>query len=156
MRIVLTNDDGIEAPGIAILEEGVRDIRPDAEIVVIAPDGPRSGIGHALASTGVHITADSQGPDRFAVGGTPADCARLALARGGPLWPNGTPSTPRPVDWVIAGINHGANLGDDVGPARTAANDEHAAGHFGHVAPADEQPHAVLRAQHEQRRFGRQ
>lgn len=121
MRIVLTNDDGIEAPGIEALERVVRGIRPDAEVVVIAPDGPRSGIGHAVAHTGVHIVAERHSEHRLAITGTPADCARLALARGGPLWPAESASAPRPVDWVIAGINHGANLGTDTFVSGTAA-----------------------------------
>jgi len=121
VRIVLTNDDGIDAPGIGILEQVLMEIRPDAEIVVIAPDGPRSGIGHAVAHMGVHIGIIHHHERRMAVDGTPADCARLALARGGPLWPNGSPRMERPVDWVIAGINHGANLGTDTFVSGTAA-----------------------------------
>jgi len=121
VRIVLTNDDGIEAPGIEALESVLRQIRPEAELLVVAPDGPRSGIAHALAHTGEHIEIDERGPGRLAVGGTPADCARLALARGGPLWPAAAPSSPRKVDWVIAGINHGANLGTDTFVSGTAA-----------------------------------
>ena len=104
-----------------MLERVVREIHPDAEIVVIAPDGPRSGIGHAVAHTGVHIDLETRGANRFAVAGTPADCARLALARGGPLWPTRSPRPSRPVDWVIAGINHGANLGTDTFVSGTAA-----------------------------------
>lgn len=121
MRIVLTNDDGIEAPGLATLELILRDLRPEAEIVVIAPDGPRSGIGHAVASTGEHIDIRHHHAHRMAISGTPADCARLALARGGPLWPSELPGRTRPVDWVIAGINHGANLGTDTFISGTAA-----------------------------------
>lgn len=118
---MLTNDDGIDAPGIAMLEQVLRAIRPDAELLVVAPDGPRSGIGHALAHTGDHISIEERGPDRLSVGGTPADCARLALARGGPLWPAAEAAQPRPVDWLIAGINHGANLGTDTFVSGTAA-----------------------------------
>lgn len=121
MRIVLTNDDGIDAPGIASLAKLVGRLRPSAELIVIAPDAPRSGIGHALAKTGDHVAIDERAPNRFAVGGTPADCARLALTRGGLLWPASTPTPPRRVDWVIAGINHGANLGTDTFVSGTAA-----------------------------------
>jgi 5'-nucleotidase len=121
VRIVLTNDDGIDAPGIEALEAVLLEIRPDAELLVIAPDGPRSGIGHALAHAGDHIETDERGVDRIAISGTPADCARLALARGGPLWPIAHGSPPRPVDWLIAGINHGANLGTDTFVSGTAA-----------------------------------
>lgn len=121
MRIVLTNDDGIEADGIGVLESVLRQIRPEAELVVIAPDGPRSGIGHAVAHSGEHIETDERAENRIAVAGTPADCARLALARGGPLWPTAAPAPPRRVDWVIAGINHGANMGTDTFVSGTAA-----------------------------------
>jgi 5'-nucleotidase len=121
LRIVLTNDDGIDAPGIETLERVLRAIRPNAELVVVAPDGPRSGIGHALAHTGVHIETADRGEGRIAVDGTPADCTRLALARGGPLWPGTDPAHPRPVDWVVSGINHGANLGTDTFVSGTAA-----------------------------------
>ncbi len=121
MRIVITNDDGIDAPGIEALETTLRALRPEADLIVIAPDGPRSGIGHALAQSGRHIEADARGADRIAASGTPADCARLALARGGPLWPAHAAAHPRPVDWVIAGINHGANLGTDTFVSGTAA-----------------------------------
>ncbi len=118
---MLTNDDGIEAEGIEALETVLLEIRPDAELLIIAPDGPRSGIAHALAHPGDHITLDERGAGRLAVSGTPADCARLALSRGGPLWPAAAAAPPRPVDWVIAGINHGANLGTDTFVSGTAA-----------------------------------
>lgn len=121
MRIVLTNDDGIDAPGIATLEALVREIRPDAQVVVIAPDGPRSGIGHAVSHSGSVVPIEACGPGRWAVTGTPADCTRLALARGGLLESDGVDAMPVAVDWVLAGINQGANLGVDVYHSGTAA-----------------------------------
>jgi 5'-nucleotidase len=122
MRILLTNDDGIEAPGIATLERLLADNHGNAELYVIAPDGPRSGIGHAVAHTGDLVGLTQHAPDRLAISGTPADCVRLAVARGGPLHPEtrGVAEDKRP-DWVISGINHGANLGTDTFISGTAA-----------------------------------
>ncbi|MFQ2166800.1 5'/3'-nucleotidase SurE [Aeromonas hydrophila] len=101
MRILVSNDDGVHAEGIRALSEA---LAACGEVIVVAPDRNRSGASHSLtlevplrvthiAETGYH-----------AVKGTPTDCVHLAvneLVR------------PEP-DMVVAGINHGANLGDDV------------------------------------------
>jgi len=105
-RLVLTNDDGIGAPGLQALSEAVK---PFGSIRVIAPDGPQSGCGHAV-TTHQPIAYSLHEDDQVAVGGTPADCVRLALAR-----------LEASADWVISGINAGGNLGVDVYHSGTVA-----------------------------------
>lgn len=106
MKIVLTNDDGFEAPGLAALYEALagRD-----ELWVAAPALPQSGVGHSV-TTRTPIAVCSTSPNRYCVSGTPADCVRLALKT---LCPD--------ADWVVAGINAGANLGSDVYQSGTVA-----------------------------------
>lgn len=106
MKILVTNDDGIEAPGIAEL---VRVSSSLGEVVVVAPEQAHSGCGHQVTSDGV-ISLRQAGERRWAVGGTPADCVRVGLTR---LLPD--------ADWVFAGINAGANLGVDVFMSGTVA-----------------------------------
>jgi 5'-nucleotidase len=104
--ILLTNDDGVDAPGLAALHEATAG---RGRRVVVAPDGPRSGTGHAV-TTAEPIAIAAVRPDWFALSGTPADCARLGLlhlASG--------------ADWVLAGINRGGNLGVDVYISGTVA-----------------------------------
>jgi 5'-nucleotidase len=116
-QVVVSNDDGIAAPGIhaltSLLEEW-------ADCIVVAPAGPQSGVGHALSDAS-ELRIQHPAPHRIAVEGTPADCARLALAPGAPLvgkWREA--DSPRPC-WLVAGINHGANLGVDTYVSGTAA-----------------------------------
>jgi 5'-nucleotidase len=106
MQILLTNDDGIDAPGLAALETAVR---PLGRPVVVAPDVPLSECSHRV-STKRPIPVAEVGPGRFAAGGTPADCVRLALVHLAPE-----------TDWVAAGINAGGNLGVDVYLSGTVA-----------------------------------
>ena len=98
--ILVSNDDGIHAPGIAALAKA---LDPLGEVWVVAPDRERSAVGHALT---LHrpIVADQLGPRRFAVNGTPSDCVNLALLGLLPVRPH----------IVVAGVNAGSNLGDDV------------------------------------------
>ena len=113
MRILLTNDDGIDAPGLAELEAKSAAL---GQVTVVAPSRERSGAGHSLT---MHepLRVVAHGDDRWACSGTPVDCVYVALHK---LF-DGTP------DLVISGINKGANLGDDVfysgtvGAAREAA-----------------------------------
>ena len=116
MRILVTNDDGIDAPGLAAPVAALR--RLAHEVVVVAPDGNRSGTGHAI-TYGVPVTVRRHrmaAAPAFAVAGTPADCIRVAPRFWG-----------APPDLVVSGINRGANLGPDihrsgtVGAAREAA-----------------------------------
>lgn len=99
MRILLTNDDGIDAPGLSALEAA---LAPDHEVWVCAPDGERSGTSHSIALTGP-LRVRPAGPRRFACSGSPADC--VFLARRATFIPG--------FDAVVAGINRGPNLGTD-------------------------------------------
>lgn len=114
VKIVITNDDGIDEPGLAALEAVCRKV---AETVVVAPAGPRSAISHQVTETG-SIAVEQRRPGWFAVDGTPADCARLAVCE-----------LCRDADWVLAGINAGANLGMDVYVSGTVAAAREAAIH---------------------------
>lgn len=106
MKFVLTNDDGVTAPGLAALEQACRGL---GEVVIVAPDQEHSGCGHR-ATTAAPIEAGEQGPGRYSVCGTPVDCARIALTHLAP-----------DADWLVAGINRGGNLGSDVYMSGTVA-----------------------------------
>ncbi|HEX9625627.1 MAG TPA: 5'/3'-nucleotidase SurE [Acidiferrobacterales bacterium] len=100
MRILLSNDDGYLAPGLACLAEA---LRRHAEVDVVAPERDRSGASNSLTLT--RPLRVQQGANGFYyVDGTPTDCVHLAI----------TGLLPAEPDMVIAGINRGANLGDDV------------------------------------------
>jgi 5'-nucleotidase len=105
--ILLTNDDGIEAEGLKILEEALRDL---AHIVVVAPDQERSAVSHGLT---LHspLNWGEIAPYHYVLSGTPADCVIMALRKIFVQFP----------DLVISGINHGANLGDDIMYSGTVA-----------------------------------
>ncbi len=100
MRILCTNDDGIEAAGLARLVEAAE---PLGEITVVAPDREQSATSHSLT---LHhpIRPIARGERRFQVDGTPTDCVMLAVEA---LMPE------RP-DFILSGINHGQNMGEDV------------------------------------------
>ena len=101
MRILLTNDDGYHAPGLAVLEAIARQLSDD--IWVCAPAEEQSGAGHSLAlSRPVRIR--EHGPQRWSCSGTPTDSVMMAISK---LMP-GKP------DLILSGVNRGANLGDDV------------------------------------------
>ena len=106
MKIVLTNDDGFDAPGLQVLQSCVRDF---GKIIIAAPRDPQSGMAHKVTVRSP-IRVDEIEKDRFSIHGTPADCARLALKK---IVPD--------ADWLIAGINPGANLGSDVYNSGTVA-----------------------------------
>ena len=101
MRILVSNDDGVHAEGIRALSEA---LAACGEVIVVAPDRNRSGASHSLTlEVPLRVTRIAE-TGYHAVKGTPTDCVHLAvneLVR------------PEP-DMVVAGINHGANLGDDV------------------------------------------
>ncbi len=100
MHILITNDDGIFAPGITILAEALSRI---AKISVIAPDQNRSGVSRAITlENPLRIMKTPTG--WWQLNGTPADCIKIALSG----FLNEEP------DMVVSGINAGANLGDDV------------------------------------------
>lgn len=102
MRILLTNDDGIHAPGIQVLEEVARAFTDD--IWIVAPLEEQSGAGHAL-SLAHPVRVQQFGPRRMAVRGTPTDSVMMAL---GKLIEGNRP------DLILSGINRGANLAEDV------------------------------------------
>src|SRR5215469_12970930 len=108
-RILLTNDDGIEAQGLKILHRVARSICRD--VWIVAPELEQSGASHSLT---LHrpLRTRKLGPRRFAVDGTPTDCVLLALKN---LIRDKRPTL------VISGINGGANLGDDVTYSGTVA-----------------------------------
>jgi 5'-nucleotidase len=106
MKLLLTNDDGITAPGLRAL---IAAARPFGEIVVVAPACAHSGCGHRV-TTDAPIRVERHGPGAHAVYGTPADCVRVALHR-----------LARDADWVLSGINAGGNLGTDVHHSGTVA-----------------------------------
>lgn len=100
MRILISNDDGVQAPGIACLARALAGI---AEITVVAPDRDRSGASNSLTLDSPLRT--SVRADGFiSVEGTPTDCVHLAI----------TGLLDQEPDMVVSGINAGANLGDDV------------------------------------------
>ena len=106
MKLLLTNDDGIDAAGLEALVSAARTV---GDPVVVAPVGPQSGVSHAVTwHEGVRI--EPRGEGRFAIHGTPADCTRLGLLRVVP-----------DAKWVLSGINHGANIGADVHYSGTVA-----------------------------------
>lgn len=119
MRILLTNDDGYDAPGLRALWRAVGFL-PDVEIDVVAPECVQSGKGHSISRT-IRCRRAVLEPigELVAIDGTPADCVRTALA---------LPGRPRP-QWVIAGINRGSNLGVDVYYSGTVAAAREAAMH---------------------------
>jgi 5'-nucleotidase len=121
MSLVLSNDDGVHAEGLATLHSV---LEPRSECLIIAPSGPQSGVGHAVTTTDP-MKLDELGPRRFGLGGTPADCARVALGRGGAFarreFGHAKPMPDRPDLWLVSGINHGANLGVDTYISGTAA-----------------------------------
>ena len=102
MRILVTNDDGINAPGLVALEAIAAQLSDD--VWVVAPAEEQSGAGHSLTlSQPVRLREIS--PRRFAVRGTPTDCVMLAL---GAVMEDHKP------DLILSGVNRGANLAEDV------------------------------------------
>lgn len=106
MRFLLTNDDGIDAPGILALEEALGEF---GTCVIVAPDRHLSGCSHQT-TTDRSLTAIELRPGHFAVDGTPADCARLGLLHFAP-----------DADWLLSGVNDGGNLGVDIFMSGTVA-----------------------------------
>jgi 5'-nucleotidase len=101
MRILLTNDDGINAPGLYVLEKIAAKLSDD--IWICAPHEEQSGAGHSLSLTSP-VRLREHAPRRFSVTGTPTDAVTLALRK----------VLPEPPDLILSGVNRGANLGDDV------------------------------------------
>ena len=118
MRVLLTNDDGIEAPGIQALWESVHHAFADQsiEVIVVAPDRPRSECSHGVTSGPKRINEIR--PGWFSVDGTPVDCVRVAI--------NTVAVDPM---IVFSGINAGANLGVNLMVSGTFAAAREAATH---------------------------
>lgn len=113
-RVMLTNDDGIDAPGMRVLEEIAAQIAN--EVWVIAPEHDQSGQSHAIS---LHhaLRVSERGERRFGIGGTPGDCAAMGICHI---------MKDNPPDLVLSGVNRGLNLGVEtvfsgtVGGAMTA------------------------------------
>jgi 5'-nucleotidase len=104
MRILLTNDDGIHAPGILAM---FKELSKNADVSVIAPETVQSATGHGITLSAPLLTSKVTVADGFtgiAVDGRPADCVKLAVAQ----------LLPQKVDLVVSGINAGANVGINV------------------------------------------
>ena len=104
MKILLTNDDGIHAPGIRALYEGLKE---EHSVTVIAPESEQSAVGHAitlLKPLRIKTVRIGNGFEGFAVDGTPADCVKIGVKE---VIKDGPP------DLVISGVNLGANVGID-------------------------------------------
>jgi len=105
-RLLVTNDDGWDAPGLAALKTLARRL---GQVRVVAPLEPHSYAGHRVTSDGPLVLAET-GSQELTLTGTPADCVRVALTT---LFPE--------TDWVLAGINRGGNLGADIFTSGTVA-----------------------------------
>jgi 5'-nucleotidase len=114
MRVLLTNDDGIEAAGLQALRRALLGL-PGIELAVVAPDGNRSAMARSITTRRplwVQEVDFGDGPVGYATDGTPVDCVRLAqlgLIEG------------FEAELVVSGINHGSNLGDDITYSGTVA-----------------------------------
>jgi len=115
MTIVLTNDDGIDAPGIQSLLKAVHQFGDDA--VIVAPTDHLSGCSHQV-TTSAPIHVHKRSAVEYAIAGTPADCVRIALSH---LYPD--------TRLVLSGINAGGNLGTDIHSSGTVAAVREAAMH---------------------------
>ncbi|GAB4537210.1 MAG: 5'/3'-nucleotidase SurE [Pleurocapsa sp.] len=114
MTIIITNDDGIDAPGIRALQKAVDG---NLKSIIVAPQEHLSGCGHRV-TTQRGIKLEKRSPNEYAVDGTPADCTRIAMTQ-----------IVDEIDWVFSGINAGGNLGTDVYISGTVAAVREAAIH---------------------------
>ena len=103
MRILITNDDGINAPGLHTLEKIAATLAgPDGEVWTVAPAFEQSGVGHCISYT--HPTMISHfGPRRFAIEGSPADCVLAGIHHVLPQKP----------DLILSGVNRGNNSAEN-------------------------------------------
>lgn len=109
MRILITNDDGIHAPGLEVLETIARGLSDD--VVVVAPETDQSGVSHSL-SLNDPLRLREIAPNRFAVKGTPTDCVIMGIKH--------ILRETRP-DLVLSGVNRGQNVAEDVTYSGTIA-----------------------------------
>lgn len=104
MRILITNDDGINAPGLEVLAEIAADIAgPEGEVWTVAPAFEQSGVGHCISYAHPTMVA-KLGPRRYAAEGSPADCVLAGLF---------DILTDTPPDLVLSGVNRGNNSGEN-------------------------------------------
>ncbi|WP_341530627.1 5'/3'-nucleotidase SurE [Nostoc sp. UHCC 0302] len=113
MTIILTNDDGIEAPGIQALVKAVN----GKSAIIAAPRDHQSGCGHQVTTTRP-ISLQRRSETEYAIAGTPADCIRIAISQ-----------ISKDIKYVISGINAGGNLGVDAYISGTVAAVREAAMH---------------------------
>ena len=109
MRILLCNDDGVHAPGMAVLEKIARALSDD--VTIVAPASEKSGAGRSLTLTRP-LRLRQLGERRHAVAGTPTDAVMMALT---------LVMKDNPPDLILSGVNRGANLGEDVGYSGTVS-----------------------------------
>jgi 5'-nucleotidase len=103
MRILIANDDGIDAPGLALLERAARQLTDD--VWTVAPAAKRTAAGHSL-TIARPLTMERHDAQRFSCSGTPADCVMAAMTwvlKDGP-----------PPDLVLSGVNDGRNVAEDI------------------------------------------
>jgi len=113
MRVLLTNDDGITATGLNVMRRALLELA-DVDLEVIAPDSNRSATGRAVTLRDpiwVEEVEFGDGTTGFATDGTPVDCVRFASLG----------LIEAPPELIVSGINHGANLGDDITYSGTVA-----------------------------------
>jgi 5'-nucleotidase len=109
IRILLSNDDGVHAPGLKVLEKIAREISDD--IWVVAPEAEQSGAAHSVTLTRP-LRLRKISNRRYAVDGTPTDCMVLAILK---LLKDRKPTL------MLSGVNHGSNLGEDISYSGTVA-----------------------------------
>jgi len=109
MRILLCNDDGVHAPGLAVLEKIALTLSDD--VTIVAPASEKSGAGRSLTLTRP-LRLRQLGERRYAVAGTPTDAVMMALT---------LVMKDNPPDLILSGVNRGANLGEDVGYSGTVS-----------------------------------
>lgn len=108
MRILICNDDGVDAPGIAVMEKIARELTDD--VWVVAPASEQSGAGRSLSLTSP-LRLNHLGDKRYSVAGTPTDCVMMALRE----------VLDSPPDLLLSGVNRGANIAEDITYSGTIA-----------------------------------
>jgi 5'-nucleotidase len=109
MRILITNDDGIHAPGLAVLERIARELSDD--VIVVAPETDQSGVSHSL-SLNDPLRLREIAPHHYAVKGTPTDCVIMGVRHI---------LKDRKPDLILSGVNRGQNIAEDVTYSGTIA-----------------------------------
>jgi 5'-nucleotidase len=110
MNILLTNDDGIDCPGLSLLAAALKK-QGSHRVFIVAPDTDRSGFSHSICFLRDPVKLSEKAPDTWTCSGSPVDCVIMTLLGVLPVTP----------DLVISGINQGANLGTDLVYSGTAA-----------------------------------